>query len=45
MNTISTLKKQLVKIYMSNNFSFEEANCEIEFAIEILYKITAKDIK
>jgi release factor glutamine methyltransferase len=44
MNTISTLKKQLVKIYTSNNFSFEEANCEIEFAIEILYKITAKDI-
>ena len=41
MSTIT--KKELIQIYTTKGFRFEEANTEIDFAIEILFGITSKD--
>lgn len=37
-------KKDLIQIYTNNGFSHAEANAEVEFAIEILCGISAKDM-
>lgn len=44
MNTNALLKKDLIQIYTNNGFSFDEANSEIDFAIEIISGLTTKDI-
>ena len=44
MNTNKILKKDLIQIYTNNGYSFEEANTEIDFAIEIISGLTSKDI-
>lgn len=44
MNTQNLQKKDLIAIYTSNGFSFDEANAEIDFAIEILCGISSKDL-
>ena len=43
MNINKILKKDLIQIYTNNGFSFEEANTEVDFAIEITSGLTAKD--
>lgn len=44
MNTQNLQKKDLIAIYTNNGFSFDEANIEIDFAIEILCGISSKDL-
>ena len=44
MNNKNLLKKDLIEIYRNNGFSYEEANTEIDFAIEIMCGISAKDM-
>ena len=44
MNTQNLQKKDLIAIYTSNGFSFDEANAEVDFAIEILCGISSKDL-
>ncbi len=44
MNNKNLLKKDLIEIYRNNGFSYEEANAEIDFAIEIMCGISAKDM-
>ena len=44
MNNKSIQKKDLITLYLNNEFSYEEAVSEIDFAIEILSGITVKDM-
>jgi release factor glutamine methyltransferase len=38
------LKKDLIELYKNNGFTFDEANVEIDFAIEVLCGISTKDM-
>lgn len=44
MNTQNLQKKDLIAIYTNDGFTFDEANAEIDFAIEILCGISSKDL-
>lgn len=44
MNNKSIQKEDLITLYLNNEFSYEEAVSEIDFAIEILSGISTKDM-